>query len=75
LFSYISKNWRGTPLLSLEVIVSLIANTVTSKGLQVRASPDEGFYGKGIKISDEELAKVHIQRDSFRGEWNYTISP
>jgi len=75
LFSYISKNWRGTPLLSLEVIVSLIANTVTSKGLRVRASSDEGFYGKGIKISDEELAKVHIQRDSFRGEWNYTISP
>jgi len=62
-------------LISLEVIVSLIANTVTAKGLKVRASSDEGVYSKGIKVSDEDLAKVNIHRDSFRGEWNYTISP
>ena len=75
LFSYISKNWRGKPLTSIEVVVNLIANTVTAKGLKVWAVKDDTVYSKGIKISDEDLAKINIQRDSFRGEWNYTIFP
>jgi len=75
LFSYISKNWRGKPLTSIEVVVNLIGNTVTEKGLNVRAIKDETVYSKGIKISDEDLAKINIHRNSFRGEWNYTISP
>lgn len=75
LFSYISKNWRGKPLTSMEVVVNLIGNTVTGKGLKVRAIKDDTVYSKGIKISDEELAKINIHRNSFRGEWNYTISP
>lgn len=75
LFSYISKNWRGKPLTSIEVVVNLIGNTVTAKGLRVRAIKDDTVYSRGIKISDQELAKVNIHRNSFRGDWNYIISP
>jgi len=75
LFSYISKNWRAKPLTSIEVVVNLIANTTTSKGLKVRAKVDEKIYNKGIKISDEEMAKLNIERSEFRGEWNYVILP
>lgn len=73
LFSYISQNWRGKPLVSHEVIVNLIASTKTSKGLKVKCQLDENKYPKGIKVSDEELAKVNIEYDSFHGEWNYSI--
>jgi transposase len=73
LFSYISQNWRGKPLVSHEVIVNLIASTKTSKGLKVKCQLDENQYPKGIKVSDEELAKVNIENDSFHGEWNYSI--
>ena len=73
LFSYISQNWRGKPLVSHEVIVNLIASTKTSKGLKVKCQLDENKYPKGIKVSDEELSAVNIFRDSFHGEWNYSI--
>ena len=73
LFSYISQNWRGKPLVSHEVIVNLIASTKTSKGLKVKCQLDENKYPTGIKVSDEDLAKVNIEYDSFHGEWNYTI--
>jgi Rhodopirellula transposase DDE domain len=75
LFSYISQNWRGKPLVSHEVIVHLIASTTTRTGLTVRCELDTNKYPKGIKITDEELNQVHIIRDPFHGEWNYTIKP
>lgn len=75
LFSHISMNWRGQPLVSHEVIVNLIAATTTRKGLQVRAELDSKPYPKGIKVTDEEFAAIRIVRDEFHGEWNYTILP
>jgi transposase len=75
LFSHISMNWRGQPLVSHEVIVNLIAATTTRKGLQVRAELDSKPYPKGIKVTDEEFAAIRIMRDEFHGEWNYTILP
>ncbi len=75
LFSHISMNWRGQPLVSHEVIVNLIAATTTRKGLQVRAELDSKPYPKGIKVTDEEFAAICIVRDEFHGEWNYTILP
>jgi len=74
LFSFITKNWRGKPLISLETIVNLIANTSTEKGLEVRAMKDTNIYQKGIKISDEEMEKINLKKDDFRGKWNYVIS-
>ena len=75
LFSFISQNWRGKPLISHEVIVNLIAATTTGKGLRVQSQLDDNRYPKGIKVSDKEMKKVRIQRDDFHGEWNYTILP
>jgi hypothetical protein len=75
LFSYVSLNWRGRPLESLEVIIDLIAATTTSTGLKVYARLDPGEYEKGITISDAELAAVNIIRDEFHPDWNYTIHP
>ncbi|MCI5208782.1 MAG: ISAzo13 family transposase [Candidatus Electrothrix sp. ATG2] len=75
LFSFISKNWRGKPLDSIGTIVNLIASTTTGKGLQVRAEVDRSEYKKGIKISDEEMATLNIEREDFHGEWNYKIAP
>lgn len=75
LFSYISQNWRGKPLVSHEVIVNLIAATTTKTGLKVRCQIDNNKYPKGIKISDEEMKQININRASFHGEWNYTIRP
>jgi hypothetical protein len=75
LFSFISLNWRGKPLVSHEVIVNLIANTTTRTGLRVRAEIDPGKYPPGIKVSDKEVAEIQIERDQFHGEWNYTILP
>ncbi len=75
MFSFISQNWRGKPLISHEVIINLIANTTTEKGLEIQCVLDENKYPKGIKISDKELAKVNIKREDFHGEWNYTIEP
>ncbi len=75
LFSYISANWRGRPLTSLATIVSLIAATTTSAGLRVRAEIDKGKYPKGVKVSDEEMARLRIERHAFHGDWNYTLRP
>ncbi len=75
LFSYISKNWRGKPLVSYEVIVQLIASTKTNKGLQVECEMDESNYKTGIKISKKQMKEINIERNSFHGEWNYTIWP
>jgi hypothetical protein len=75
MFSYVSLNWRGRPLESLEVIIDLIAATTTSTGLKVYARHDPGEYEKGIKITDAELASVNIVRDEFHPDWNYTIHP
>ena len=75
LFSFITKNWRGKPLISFEVIVNLIANTRTEKGLRVECSIDRDSYEKGIKISKAEMLTLNIKADEFHGEWNYTIAP
>jgi hypothetical protein len=75
MFSFVSLNWRGKPLESLEVIINLIAATTTSTGLKVYAQLDEREYLKGVKVTDDELAAVNITRDAFHGEWNYAISP
>jgi hypothetical protein len=75
LFSYISKNWRGRPLDSLATIVNLIANTTTQKGLSVEASLDYATYAQGIEVSDEEMAQLNLKRDSFHGDWNYSLHP
>jgi hypothetical protein len=75
LFSYISQNWRGKPLVSHEVIVNLIASTTTRTGLTVKCELDTKKYTKGIKITDKELKQVNIVRDDFHGEWNYAIHP
>jgi hypothetical protein len=75
LFSFITQNWRGKPLESIQVIVSLIAATRTQKGLIVKAALDEGTYETGITVTDEQMAKLNLKPAKFHGEWNYTIRP
>jgi len=75
MFSYISLNWRGKPLISHEVIVNLIGSTTNRKGLHIRAELDTATYPTGLKVTDEELGKVNLTPDTFHGEWNYTIAP
>src|SRR4029077_18150137 len=75
LFSFITQNWRGKPLVSRQAIVQLIANTTTKSGLLVRAALDTNHYETGIKVSDEEMAKLHLTPAKFHGEWNYSIKP
>lgn len=75
MFSHISMNWRGKPLISHEVIVNLIANTTTHTGLTILAELDDCQYPIGIKVSDQELENVNLQQAAFHGEWNYTILP
>ncbi len=75
LFSFITQNWRGKPLVSRQAIVELIGSTTTRKGLTVRAALDTHAYETGIKVSDDELAKVKLTRHDFHGDWNYTIKP
>lgn len=75
LFSFITKNWRGRPLTSYQVIVNLIAHTTTQAGLLVKAALDTGHYETGIVVSDEELARVNLIPEKFHGEWNYAIQP
>jgi transposase len=75
LFSFITHNWRGKPLVSRQAIVELIGSTTTRKGLTVRAALDTHVYETGIKVSDDELASVKLTRHNFHGDWNYTIKP
>lgn len=75
LFSFISKNWRGKPLLTHAVIINLISATKTEKGLEVSCMLDKNKYPKGIKISDEEYSNINIFPEEFHGNWNYIIKP
>lgn len=75
LFSFISQNWRGKPLITHQVIVDLIAATTTRAGLQVHSRLDERHYAKGRRISDQQLAHVQLEPNSWCGDWNYTIHP
>jgi transposase len=75
MFSHISQNWRGKPLVSLETIVELIGNTTTTTGLKIQTSVDKNHYEKGRKISDEDFESINIRRSKFQGNWNYTIRP
>lgn len=75
LFSFISQNWRGQPLLTHATIVNLIANTRTSTGLKVRCVLDRKRYPTKVTVSDEQMAQIRLTPDAFHGEWNYTIRP
>jgi hypothetical protein len=75
LFSFISINWRATPLTSLQVVLELISHTTTKEGLAVTARKDSHTYPTGLKVSDEDLAALNVVRDAFHGDWNYTIKP
>lgn len=76
MFSHITENWRGRPLLTYEVVVNLIANTRTKSGLKIKAELDANDYPTGIKVSDREIADLNIQQHEFHGaDWNYTIKP
>ena len=75
MFSVISMNWRGRPLTSVEVIVSLIAGTTTKTGLKIKAEKSNSEYACGKKVSDAELQKLHIIKADFHPEWNYGLRP
>jgi hypothetical protein len=75
MFCHITQNWRGRPLISRQVVVNLIGSTTTQTGLRIQAALDENTYALGIKVSDEELATIAIERDEFHGEWNYRLKP
>ena len=75
LFCHVTRNWRGRPLETFEIVVNLIGATTTETGLKVYAELDPATYEKGRKVSDEEFAKVNIKLSRFHGEWNYVISP
>jgi hypothetical protein len=75
MFCHITRNWRGRPLRSRAIVVNLIGHTTTRAGLQIQAELDAGEYKRGVKVSDEELAAINLEKDTFHGEWNYTITP
>ena len=75
MFCFISKNWRGKPLVDTATIVQLIANTTTSGGMKINPTLDENKYVKGIKISKKEFANIKLERNDFHGGWNYKIIP
>ncbi len=75
LFSHIAMNWRGTPLVTLATIVSLIGATTTEAGLRIRSEIDPGHYPQGVVITGEQMARVHLEPHVFHGDWNYTIRP
>jgi transposase len=75
LFSHISLNWRGIPLEDYETIIQLIGATKTKSGLTVKCKLDNNQYEKGIKITNEQLEEINLDRNNFHGEWNYTIKP
>ena len=75
LFSFVSSNWRGKPLVDYETIVKLIANTTTAKGLKVTCRLDRRNYATGRKVTDEQMHLLNIVRHKFHGEWNYVVKP
>jgi Rhodopirellula transposase DDE domain len=75
LFSFITQNWRGKPLVSHQTILNLIANTTTTTGLTVRAMLDTNTYETGIKVTDDQMARLNLTPAIFHGEWDYSIAP
>jgi hypothetical protein len=75
MFCHITRNWRGRPLESREVIVNLIGSTTTEKGLHIQAALDAADYPTGIKVTDAQMESLHLERGPFHGDWNYTIHP
>jgi len=75
LFSFISQNWRGKPLISHEVIINLIAATTSKTGLAVKSDLDSNTYPAGIKVSNKQMAELRLKRDAFHGDWNYSLAP
>jgi hypothetical protein len=75
LFSHITTNWRGRPLVSHHVVVELIAATRTATGLEVEARLDTGSYPTKVKVSNKQMQQVRLRPHDFDGEWNYTIEP
>ena len=75
MFSHIAMNWRGTPLVDLATIVSLIGSTHSRSGLRVRSELDRGEYPGGVAVTDAQLATVRLECHRFHGDWNYTIHP
>jgi transposase len=73
MFCYISKNWRGTPLISIETVIKLISNTTTLRGLKIVCIKDDNEYKLGTKVTDEEIAELNIVREAFHGDWNYKV--
>ena len=74
-FSAITQNWRGKPLVSHEVVVNLIGATTITTGLKVKSELDTNQYPAGRVVSDDELSAIHIRRDAFHGDWNYSLLP
>ena len=75
MFCHITQNWRGRPLSSRMAVVELIGATTTNAGLKVECALDEGFYEKGVKITNAEMDSIAIEGNAFHPEWNYTITP
>jgi hypothetical protein len=75
MFCYISKNWRGKPLITVEAVVQLISSTTTSKGLKIICVKDERHYELGTVVTDEEFDAINIKREDVFGTWNYVILP
>ena len=75
MFCHITANWRGRPLVSRQVVVNLIGSTTMREGLCIQAGLNENTYARGVQVTDEELALLTIERDTFHGEWNYRLLP
>ena len=75
MFCHITRNWRGRPLTSHEVVIKLIGSTATKEGLKIGVSLDDNTYPKGIRVTDSEMEALSIKQADFHGEWNYLITP
>ena len=75
LFSFISQNWRGKPLISHQVMSGLIAATTTTTGLTLRSEIDTNTYERGLKVSDQQMAELQLRKEKFHGDWNYKLLP
>jgi hypothetical protein len=75
MFSFITKNWRGKPLTSYQVIVELVAATTTETGLRILAEYDQGYYPTGVEVTDTELADLPLARHDWHPDWNYNLAP
>jgi hypothetical protein len=75
LFCHITRNWRGVPLESHQVVVNLVSSTRTAEGLEVHCWLNAGDYQTGRKVTDAEMQNVRLKRNNFHGDWNYEIQP